>query len=199
VAGEPETPPPAVTAAIFGIGDSITTTSVDTVDAKGWVGHLVDAIGTGAAEQPLRIARGGADIYEISDFIVSDLSWRTLTPHKVCILIGANDIEDSHGWPQDEAVWKAAYQNVIDVLHAKWSSAKIYLGKSFRDGAREESNMVTIHAWIDDLVAANPGLCYAGINTTLILNDHPELHDGVHPNHDGCVAIGNAWKALLYP
>lgn len=181
----------------FAVGDSITTTSIDELDAEGWLGHLADSI-TNGLESPTRIARGGADIFEIQDYIDADLSSRPTQPHKICILIGANDVEDSHGWPQDETTWKADYQYVIDALHTKYSSAPIYLGKSYRNDAIKLTRLTTLNGWIDDLVSTNSVFCYAGVNSYDVFYGHSEyMADEVHPNHNGCVALASAWKTLL--
>lgn len=197
--GDPGTPP--VQAAILGVGDSITTTSIDTTDSKGWVGHLVDAIttaGTNAAEQPTRIAHGGADVFDMQSMIDNDLHFRPLLPHRICVLIGANDVVDSHGYPQDKVTWKTSFQYVINALHTAYPAATIYLGKSYRSGAGYVSRFATIGSWIDELITENKTFCLAGVNSYDVLDGHAEyMSDEVHPNHDGCVALGNAWKTLL--
>ena len=170
-------------------------------DTKGWLGHLVDSITNDppaeefALEAPSRYAAGGATITDIKIVIDAQLAQRTDTPEIVMVYMGANDTVDPYYSGLSEAGWKADYQYVIDALHTKWPSAKIYLGKSWRLGYA--SRFAVINAWIDDLIAANSSFCYLGLDGQPILSGHAELYDGVHPNHDGCVALAAGWKPLL--
>ena len=95
---------------------------------------------------------------------------------------------------------------VIDAVHTKWSSAKIYLGKSYRAGTYT-TQFETIAGWIDDLVAANPGVVFSGLDSRNFYTGHQSaayggsepylLVDDVHPNHAGFVVMAAAWQTAM--
>jgi lysophospholipase L1-like esterase len=200
-AGEPETP--TVDIGLFAVGDSITTTSIDATDNKGWPLHLVDVVrtatGLNVAEQPTRIARGGCDVAEMASVIDAELgySYRNKAATKIMVYLGANDITDSHGWPLNETTWKTNYRYILNALHTKWATTPIYIGKSYRNDAIMLTRLAILSGWIDDLVAEQ-AYYHAGLDGRDVFTGHPELlADEVHPNHDGCVAMGNAWKTII--
>lgn len=188
---------------IFPIGDSITVGATDEVTAVGYPLLLCNAASYGTKgfwqESPARYANGGYDILDVQNGIDAALTARSTTPTHVLILIGSNDIADLHWGLFNETTWKADYQYVIDAIHTKWANAKIYLGKSYRDGDGYIVKLETLAGWIDDLVAANPGVCFAGIDSRTIYtgNEATLLVDDVHPNHAGFIAMADAWKTIL--
>jgi lysophospholipase L1-like esterase len=196
----------AVDGDVFAIGDSITVGATDEVTGQGYPPLLTAGIAAATKgywyEITTRAGHGGYDVLDENGVIAADLAATTGTPTYVMILLGANDVVDTadHWASFNETTWKAAYQSIIDAIHAKWSGARIYLCKSYRQGALYASRFVTLAGWIDDLVAANPGVCYAGIDTRNIFvgNEATLLVDDVHPNHAGFVEmVDNPTYGLL--
>lgn len=197
------TPPVTPPNSIFAIGDSITDAAADTAETYpncGWPVHLAQALqtATGQAwfEAPFRYAVAGKDVAYIAANIAGALASRSDTPTYILILLGTNDITAEHGWPLAEAEWKANYRAILDALHGKWSGAEIYLCTSYRYGS--EAGIATLKSWMADLVAEHPTYLFAGADIGDVLDGHPELlADGLHPNHDGHVAIANLMAAVI--
>lgn len=199
----------ATDGAIFAIGDSITAGGTDEVTGLGYPPLLTDlmAIQTHGYWREItpRGGHGGYDMLDIADVIDADLAATSGTATHVLILLGANDVVDTadHWQSFNETTWKAAAQAVIDAVHTKWSGARIYLGKSYRAGTYT-TEFDAIAGWIDDLVADNPGVCYAGIDSRTFFTGHQAaayggsepylLVDDVHPNHAGFVVMAPAWQ-----
>lgn len=175
--------------------------ATDEITGVGYPVILNDSIATQTKgfwqESVPRDGHGGFGILDTKAGIDASIAAVTITPGHILILLGANDVAPAHWALFNEATWKAAYQYVIDACHAKWSSAKIYLGKSFRTGY--EVNLITVAGWIDDLVSSNPGVCFAGIDSRTFYDGHEAelLIDDVHPNHAGFIVMAAAWKAAM--
>lgn len=69
--------------------------------------------------------------------------------------IGVNDWYT--GMP-NETTWKTNYQTIIDALHTKWASVKIYITKPWN--RNHDADAITMAGWIDDLITANPLVLY---------------------------------------
>lgn len=202
----------AVGGAIFAIGDSITAGATDEVTGLGYPPILAELMAASTRghwrEITPRAGHGGYDILDIQNVIDTDLAATSGTPTHVLILLGANDIATAH-WPTfTEATWKADYQYCIDAVHTKWSSAIIYLCKSYRAGNEPNpSRLTTLAGWIDDLVMANPGVCVAGSDLRDIFTGHQSaayggaepyyLVDDVHPNHLGFTLLAQTVHSLI--
>jgi len=102
---------------------------------------------------------------------------------------GANDVNVLPA----EATWKANYLAIIDACVAKWPQAKVYLTRPWRRGYAIQCN--TLAAWIADIVAARPGIAFAGDDERVWLesgdNGAAMTSDGIHYS-----AAGQAAKAL---
>lgn len=101
---------------------------------------------------------------------------------------GANDVSAL----PSEAAWKASYLAIVDAITAKWPQAKVRITKPWRRGYATQCN--TLAGWIDDIVAARPGVAFVGDDERVWLengdNGTTRTSDGVHPN-----AAGHAEKA----
>jgi len=105
---------------------------------------------TGVKWRELR-PRAGHDGYRVShvtSVIAADLAAATGTaPAHVLLNLGTND---AAALPAEET-WKADYATIIEAIHAKWTSAKIYLAKPVRLNAAPPSTPVAACATMSDL------------------------------------------------
>jgi surface protein len=133
---------------------------------------------------------GGATVLSIKDTIDATLAGITSSPVPfILINLGANDV----GGP-DAATWKSRYQYIIDACHVKYPSALIYLSKVWRRGYVAEC--AAMAGYINDLVAANTGVCFVADNENVWLEGGDDgatmTTDGVHYS-----ATGNTTKPPL--
>lgn len=114
-------------------------------------------------ELPRNWAISGRSVADVKSSIDSWLTYHVYDATRTYLFLinlGANDIEsDGHPAP-DETTWKSNYQYIIDALTAKFTGCKIILSKPWERSAN--NNSLTTAGYIDDLVAANPGVVYAG-------------------------------------
>lgn len=98
---------------------------------------------------------------------------------------------------QNETTDKANYQLIIDAIHAKWPLAKIYLSKPWKQGFDTEG--ATFAGWIDDLITANSGVCFEGINENVWFKNGVATYsdDGIHYNAAGKIECANQWETVL--
>ena len=118
-----------------------------------------------------------------------------LSPVAVLCNWGANDV----GALPAEATWKANYLAIIDSCVAKWPQAKVYLTRPWRRGYAIQCN--TLAAWIADIVAARPGIAFAGDDERVWLeggdNGATMTVDGIHYSAAGQTAKAAATKAAM--
>lgn len=108
---------------------------------------------------------------------------------------GANDVMAM----PTEATWKATAQSYIDQLVAYQAGARIYFAKPWRRGYA--ANCATLAGWIDDIVAANPGVAFVGHNENVWLEGGDDgatmTTDGVHYSEAGNAAVAALWKTIV--
>lgn len=99
---------------------------------------------------------------------------------------GANDV----GSLPAEATWKANYLTIIDAIRTKWTSAKVYLSRPWRRGYATQCD--SLATWIDDIVAARPGIAFVGDDERVWMKDGDDgatmSTDGVHYSAAGQTA-----------
>lgn len=136
----------------------------------------------------------GASIESYADLIDGFLGGITIKQQYALINLGVNGIAK-----QEEAVTKTNYQYIIDAIHTKWPLCIIYLAKPWMRGATAAS--ATLAGWINDLIAANPGVVYAGHNESVWLEGGDDgvtmTSDGVHYNSTGNTECINQWVTVL--
>jgi lysophospholipase L1-like esterase len=119
----------------------------------------------------------------------------TLSNH-VFINLGVNDWVS--GLP-NETTWKANYQTIIDAVHAKFADAKIYIVKPW--SRNHNSDAVTVAGWIDDIIAANSGVVFAGHDESGWLKGADDgatmTSDGVHYSTAGNAECISQWETVL--
>ncbi|RPJ29462.1 MAG: SGNH/GDSL hydrolase family protein [Chloroflexi bacterium] len=193
---------------ITGIGDSITAAATDEEGTGGHIGILITDLrserGEYINELPTKLATGGWTLLQVHSGLAAWLAgYSGEDPAYILFEIGANDITDTYwgtaGYTESE--WKATLGSDLDAIHTAFPATKVYLAKTFRDGATELSRIATLWTWQQAVIAARSSFCFEGIDNVPIFTGHPELMDGgvmgVHPNHDGYVLKAAAWKTLL--
>jgi hypothetical protein len=97
----------------------------------------------------------------------------------------------------NETTWKTNYQTIIDAIHTKWVDVKIYIVKPWK--CNFDTEATTTAGWIDDLIAANTGVVYAGHNEAIWLkNDWATLTaDCVHYSAAGDAECASQWATVL--
>lgn len=116
-------------------------------------------------ELPRNWAVSGRSVADVKSSIDSWITAHTYNAERnYCFLInlGANDIESDGSPAPDETTWKTNYQYIIDALVAAFPGCKIILSKPSEIYA--DNNSATVAGYIDDLITANPGVCYEGDN-----------------------------------
>lgn len=127
------------------------------------------------------------------DTMLSDIGIEI--PKSIFVNLGVNEQSSLPA----EATWKTNYQYCIDAFHTKWSSATIYISKPWKRGYTTEAN--TMAGWVDDLIAANPGVASAGHDERTWLengdNGVTMTYDGVHYSAAGIAEIIDQWLTIL--
>jgi hypothetical protein len=98
-----------------------------------------------------------------------------------------------------KADWKADYQTIIDAIVAKNAMAKCILTKPWYVG--KDSEAATMAGWVDEIVAENPGVAYAGHNEGVWLkgsdNGATMTSDGVHYSTAGHAECSDQLLAII--
>jgi len=141
-------------------------------------------------------AIGSATVNTIKSSIDSNIALHSQPNCNACLInLGVNDQTDVV-----EANWKADYQYIIDALLVKWPGTKIYLVKPWSRG--RDAFYDTMAGWIDDLIAANPGTCFAGHDARVWLKGADDgatmTSDGIHYSIDaGQAECAAQWLTIL--
>jgi len=136
----------------------------------------------------------GYNVAEYSAVVDSVVAGISSYQYYALINLGVNDM----GSMPNETTWKANYQTIIDSVKTKWPSIKIYLAKPWGQGWDTEAN--TMAGWIDDLVTANAGVAYVGIDERGWLKTCVATcsYDGIHYTDPiGTNAAAGEWKTIL--
>jgi lysophospholipase L1-like esterase len=141
------------------------------------------------------MATSGATVAIRKSSIDSELASIPLAADYILCNFGANDVTDT----PNETYWNTNYQYIIDALHAKWPTAKIYLAKAWR--RNYDAWCDTLAGRIDTLIAANPGVCFAGHDERVWLeggdNGVTMTVDGVHYSTAGEAECAAQWQTIL--
>ena len=167
------------------LGDSKTTV------AWAWPLLVNLTVASGLPWSPANGGVGGSTVASYAALLQSKLAeFPTGEPPFVKVLCnwGVNDINFS----PVEATWKANYLSIIDGVSAKWPNATMYLTRPWRRGYAAQCD--TLAGWIDDIVAARPGVAFVGDDERIWMENGDDgatmTYDGIHYS-----AAGNAEKA----
>ncbi len=111
--------------------------------------------------------------------------------------LGINDVDPL----PDQATWIANFETILDAVHAKWPSAKMYLMRLWK--RNELANCNTLDGWIETVVAARSAFTFDGPDERVWLengdNGVTYTSDGGHYNTAGSIQAGHVWASLLFP
>jgi hypothetical protein len=135
-------------------------------------------------------ANGGDGSYMMSLRIDSGISAFTVkgyADYNLFLLnIGANDFVLG----TSEADFKTYVQNAVNDLVGKYANAKILISKPWRRGYGAQAD--TMAGWIDDLIAANPGVLFFGDDERVWMEGGDDgatmTFDGIHHSDLGVTA-----------
>jgi len=174
---------------ILTIGDSKTNSDYTTWPT-GMVASLETAHAGHTYADTINKGVGGSTVAIWAGTIDAVLATVPWVQKSVLINLGVNDI--AAGLPSETA-WKASYQYIIDAIHTKYPSAKIYLTTPWMRG--QAAGVALVAGYISDLITANTGVCFAGDDERGWYEGGDDgatmTIDGVHPS-----VAGNAAKIL---
>jgi hypothetical protein len=116
---------------------------------------------------------------------------------RVLINYGVNDMAAM----PSAGTWQANYLAMIDAIHAKWPTARIYLMRPwFRT---HDADSDTLAGWIATIIAARATFVFPGPDERIWLKGSDDgatmTVDGAHYSAAGNVEAVNQWKAILWP
>lgn len=167
-------------------------------DTNDWIRLLPQYILASSAE--LWEARpvygvSGEGVAGIFDYVDANLAAAPYAATIVLLNAGSNDAAPG----TIEATFKTEYQNIIDAYHTKWPTALIYCAKPWKRGYGAYCD--TMSTWIDDLIAANPGVCFAGHDERVWMEGGDDgatmTYDGTHYSDAGQLECASQWQAVL--
>jgi lysophospholipase L1-like esterase len=188
---------------ILTIGDSKTDGTGDStppvLGANGYPPILVDSLGASSWTEQQRLAVGGTTVATWQARIDADLALITTAPTHVLINLGVNDIASGQS-ALTPATWQSNLAYILDAIHTKFSSAKIYVAKVWRQ--TDNGQMTALNdTWIPAVLATRSTWAFAGIDERNILpgsdNGATNTSDGVHPNRTGYTLEAAAWKVAI--
>lgn len=160
----------------FFVGDSKMTYALGDVPGKFYTSRLF------FDEVPARQAVGGHTMTQAKAAIDATLAAANETPELCFFNVGINNADS----PPDESAFKADFQYILDAIHTKWPTTKIYI----MNGVYKASNPPgcnTISGWLNDVLLLNSGYCYAWADERVWFAANMGLYssDGVHYTNAG--------------
>ena len=116
---------------------------------------------------------------------------------RVLVNLGANDFAAMPAI----ATWESEYGQILDAIHAKWPTARVYVALAWRQN--QDANANTAAASIATLVAARSSWASLGHDERVWMkgsdNGATMSYDGTHYSTAGNTEIVNQWIAVLFP
>lgn len=182
--------------AIWGAGDS-KTASIGTL-GRAYFPYLAKAY-----EAPNRQGTPGYRWAQWYAAITTYLNNATPgTPEFVSLNLGINDVINGP-MPADEADFLVSGQGIVDAVHAKWASAKIFIDHVWASvtAGGDTTKLATMNGYIDTLITSRNTFCYNGADERIIIengdNGASRTSDGVHYNDVGCAVMAAAKEAAI--
>lgn len=166
-----------------------------------WPQSVCSAVSTAQGGRPLTCAQHGTPGSTVMGWASSITPTIDTHPTQqasvmVGVQLGVNDIYFGTG---SEATWKTHYLAIIDAITSRWPCAQVYLAYPWLRGY--DSDAATVHGWIDDIIAARPGVAFAGPDEAVWLkggdNGVTNTTDGIHISAAGQTAATAAWLAAM--
>lgn len=190
---------------IFGCGDSKTANDNDR-----WLpllaGALINETGDMWREAPYRIGLPGAKTNAILSYISPRIDTASYDPDIILVSGGANDLSQMVGGSLDSAGWVNRMYPVLDTLHGRWPTAKIFWIKPYRDDysdGRYIPHALNMAKWID--AALNlpkySSFAYPGLDENTWFKPNISLYsdDRIHYNNSGHLKAIELWMQILKP
>lgn len=146
------------------------------------------------SEQPQRYGIPGGTSSDLSTYVTAHLAGEDLTAKYVLINIGANDIAGT----MVQATIQANFLNIIDLIHAKYPSANIYIAKPWRRTFGTNAN--TFAGYIDNVIGLRPFVQNGPDERTWLENgDDGATYtvDGTHYSDAGEIKNAQLWQSIM--
>lgn len=112
-------------------------------------------------------------------------------------------VNDMNYWPLAQSTWQAEYITIVQWMVDRYPNARIYLSYPWRVGY--DAIATTMHAWVDNVIAAFPGRAFAGVDeaVTIKAGDNGATGtdiatgSGVHYSAIGVEWYADAMAAIL--
>lgn len=191
---------------VLALGDSKTSSTTYGAWAVSLTTQL-NAAGTPYQWHTLNLGVDGSAVAAEASSIASHLSRAEQSQeiggagatHVVVMNFGVNDA--AYGLP-NQTTWQNNYLAVIDAIVAKWPEAVVYIMRPWRRGDTD-GRWNTMAGWIDNIVAARPGVAILGPDERVWLEGGDDgatmTYDGVHYTTVGQAECAAQWKAILLP
>lgn len=156
------------------------------------------------------VGRTVAVAKSLVDAYLAALSATPAPEHIMCNL-GTNDVGGDAGDVLSDGtgdLWKSNYLYIIDALHTKYPSAKIYLMKPWKPDVSGSDYTAKLNligdTLITDIITARSTFVYLGGDERIFLENGDNgatyikpLPDGVHPNAAGYAITAATWKTAV--
>ena len=189
---------------IYSFGDSRVYSSSDTTLPQSsarpnWQYYLCQSLNTNNAltfqENPPRAGHSGFNIGQLQavvDYDLSHASRQGPAPEFILINMGIN----SRSGETINATWTNNVSYILDAHHVKWPDAKMYITQVSTTNSGFETVLEKINGYFATYISTNTSWCFQGPDESLTLTGS-NAADGLHLNHDGCVAWVAAWRSVL--
>ena len=150
---------------------------------------------------------GGATVATVADGITATLASMpaasVAADIRVLINLGVNDITTTL---PSESTWNANYLTIIDAIHVKWPTAKVYLMRPWLHGNPSPSydtECNTVADRIASIISERSSFVFAGPDERVWLKGSDDgasmTTDLTHYNAAGNTEVVNQWAAVLWP
>lgn len=142
------------------------------------------------------LSNGGATVATRQATIDADLAAQTRSYSDVIINLGANDV----GAMPAQATWESNLGYILDALHVKWPSARIFVMRgAWRRGFNTEC--ATLKTWITNVLSTRSPWALPGPDETVFIENGDDgvtySTDGTHWNGPGYQLEALKWAQSL--
>lgn len=122
------------------------------------------------------------------------IATQTQDPEHILVNLGTNDLPDLRVGTQTEASWTAAMGDLIDLFHAQWPSAKVYLMRVYRSDYTAEQDAMD-DTYIPAVLSTRSLWAFSGPDERTFLPGH--VLDTTHPDTSGTILTAAAWQTAM--
>ena len=194
---------PVLEKTIFCIGDSKTEASTDSPPYAGYFSLMKTHLERVTwKESPARYAIGGMRMERLKQTLPAIINNTREFPDIIILDMGVTDIRNDPPSPLPET-FENDYGAVIDMLHARWELAKIFLTLIWkRDDNYVPMQLDKVNEEIIPRLISTRPYCFFGVDERITLkwidNGLSRTIDGIHPNHLGYAAWANDMSNILF-